>query len=135
MYLKGIFLALCVMLSIQAHAQSEGEAVKTSQIDGAKLSVQLADDQSVTEVTVSSDNLAELRDFDWLELRQLLSDNDPDDVVTLISVFENSAEVAKGDIRVNNFSVQVKGTTADFDKLGKKLNRLLKEMEESMTVE
>lgn len=112
-YLVGFF----TLLAFSGFAQTEKNPVPETK-------------NAVTEFSVKTSDLDELKNFDWTVFNEMFGDNDKDQEITLAFTYLNNAETDKPKIRVDNFSFKVSGKTADLEKLTARLKKSLERLTE-----
>ena len=114
---KNILLGIFTLLTFSTYAQNEKkEKVETK--------------TAVTELKVETENLDELKNFDWSILKEIFQENDAEQEITLAFAYVNKSEVDKSKVRVDNFEMKWTGKTSDLDKLTKTMKKSFDKLEE-----
>lgn len=103
MKIKNIVLGFFSLLTFAAHSQNEKDTV-------------IVPKAAMTEFKVKTNNLDELKNFDWNKVREIFQENEKDQDITLAFAYINKSE-DKSNIRVNNFDFKVKGKTSELENL------------------
>ncbi|GAA4279790.1 hypothetical protein [Gaetbulibacter aestuarii] len=111
-FLPGIFL----LLSMAVSAQSEKRTSKESEI-------------SVSALKFETDNLEELKNFDWSMIQDMFQDNETDEEITLEFIYENKSETDTSKVKVGNFTMKFTGKTSEVDKLIESMKKSFKKLE------
>lgn len=114
---KNILLGIFSFLTFATYAQSE-KNVKTES------------KTTVTGFKVKSENLNELKNFDWNIVKEMFQENDAEQEITLAFVYSNKSEIDKSKVRIDNFEMKLTKKTADLDKLTERLKRLFEKLDE-----
>jgi hypothetical protein len=85
---------------------------------------------NVTEFKVKTDNLDELKNFDWNLVKEMFQENDADQEITLAFAYVNKSNIDKSKIRVNNFEMKLTCKKADLEKQTAGLKKSLDKMVE-----
>lgn len=101
---KNILLGILSLITFTSYAQTEKHEKVTSKT-------------AVTEFKIETENLDELKTFDWEELERMFEENDSEQNITLAFVYMNKSETDKTKVRVDNFEMKLTGKTSDLDKL------------------
>lgn len=101
---QNILFLLLSFLTFATYAQTEK-------------SVKVESESAVTELNVKTENLEELKNFDWNMVKEMFQENDAEQEITLAFSYVNKSEIDKSIIRVDNFEMKFTGKTADLDKL------------------
>ena len=114
---KNILLGILSLMTFATYAQTEkSEKTETK--------------TAVTELKVETENLDELKNFDWNMVKEMFEENDSEQEITLAFAYVNKSEIDKSKVRVDNFEMKLTGKTADFDKLTAKLKKSFKKLDE-----
>jgi hypothetical protein len=114
---KNILLGIFSLLTLATYAQNEkNEKVKTK--------------TAVTELKVETENLDELKNFDWDMVKEMFKENDAEQEITLTFAYVNKSEVDKSKVRVDNFEMKWAGKTSDLDKLTATMKKSFEKLEE-----
>ena len=114
---KSILIAVFTLLTFGSFGQTE-----KSELPETK--------NAVTDLTVETSNLDELRNFDWTMVKEMFQDNDKDQEITLAFTYLNKDKIDKTKIRVDNFRFKVTGKMADLDKLTASLKKSFEKLSE-----
>jgi len=113
---KHILLGIFSLMTFASYAQTEksGKAeIKTS----------------VTELKVKTENLDELKNFDWNMVKEMFQEDDAEQEITLVFAYVNKSNIDKAKIRVDNFEMKLTCKKADLEiqtaKLKKSLDKLV----------
>ena len=101
---KNILLGILSLITFSSYAQTEKHE-------------KVASKTAVTEFKIETENLDELKTFDWEELERMFEENDSEQNITLAFVYMNKSETDKTKVRVDNFEMKLTGKTSDLDKL------------------
>ena len=85
---------------------------------------------AVTELKVETENLDELKNFDWNMVKEMFQENDAEQEITLAFAYVNKSEIDKSKVRVDNFEMKLTGKTADLDKLTARLKKSFDKLDE-----
>jgi len=107
---KNILLAIFALMTFATYAQSE---------KNKKVELKTA----VTELKVKTENLEELKNFDWNIVEEMFKENDAEQDISLAFAFENKSEIDNPKVRVDNFEMKLTGKTADLYKLTARLKK------------
>lgn len=106
MKIRNILIGIFTLLTFATHAQNEkNQKVETK--------------TAVTELKVETENLDELKNFDW----NIVKENDSEQKITLAFAYVNKSEIGKPKARFDNFEMKLTGKTADLDKLTARLKK------------
>lgn len=114
---KNILLGIFSLLTIATYAQTEKS--KTIETKSA-----------VTELKVETENLDELKNFDWDMVKEMFEENDENQEITLAFVYMNKSEIDKSKVRLDNFEFKVTGKTSELENLTSKLKRTFEKLSE-----
>jgi hypothetical protein len=112
---KSILLGILSLMTFATSAQTEKHKV-------------IEPKKAKTEFKFESENLSELKNFDWNMLRELFEENDSEEEITLTIAYVNKSAIDKSKLRVDNFELKLTGKTADLDKLTSKLKNSIEKM-------
>jgi hypothetical protein len=101
---KNIVLVFFSLLTFAAHSQNEKDTI-------------VEPIAAFTELKVKTNNLDELKNFDWNTVREIFHENEKDQDITLAFAYINKSEVDKSKIRVDNFDFKFKGKTSELENL------------------
>ena len=107
---KNILLGILSLMTFATYAQTE-------KIEKVELKT------AVTELKVETENLDELKNFDWDMVKEMFQENDAEQEITLAFSYVNKSEIDKTKVRVDNFEMKLTGKTADLDKLTARLKK------------
>ena len=79
---------------------------------------------------METDNLDELKNFDWEMVKEMFQGNDVNQEITLAFAYVNTSEIDKSKVRVDNFEMKLTGKTADLEKLTSRLKKSFKKLGE-----
>jgi hypothetical protein len=82
----------------------------------------------LTELKVKTDNLDELRNFDWEIPKKMFQDNDPEKEITLVFSYINKSINNKSKTRVENFEMKYTCKNAELEKLIARLKKSFDKM-------
>ena len=85
---------------------------------------------NVTEFKVKTDNLDELKNFDWNVVKEMFQENDADQEITLAFAYVNKSNIDKSKNRVNDFEMILTCKKADLEKQTTGLKKSLDKMVE-----
>ena len=115
---KNILLGILSLMTFATYAQTEKNLKTESKI-------------AVTELKVKTENLDELKNFDWNMVKEIFEKNDSEQEITLVFAYVNKSEIDKSKVRVNSFEMKLTGKTADLDKLTAKLKKSVNKLDET----
>ncbi len=72
---------------------------------------------AVIELKVKTENLDELKNFDWNMVKGMFQENGPEQEITLGFAYVDKPEIDRSKVRVDDFEMILTGKTADLDKL------------------
>ncbi|SHF06004.1 hypothetical protein SAMN05444278_1383 [Psychroflexus salarius] len=114
---RNILIGILTLLTFATYAQNEkNEKVETK--------------TAVTELKVETENLDELKNFDWNMVKEMFKENDAEQEITLAFAYVNKSEIDKSKVRVDNFEMKLTGKTADLDKLTARLKKSFDKLDE-----
>jgi hypothetical protein len=114
---KNLLLGLFSLVTFAAYAQTE---------KSKKVALRTA----VIELKVETENLDELKNFDWNTVKEMFQENDAEQEITLVFAYVNKSDIDKSKVRVDNFEVKLTGKTADLDKLTSRLKKSFDKLDE-----
>ena len=114
MKIKYILLGILSLLSFSTYAQTE----------------KIESKGAVTEFKVKTENLDELKNFDWDLVKEMFQDNKPEQEITLVFTYLNNSKIDNSKVKTGNFEMKLVGKTADLDKLTRKFKRSLEKFVE-----
>jgi hypothetical protein len=85
---------------------------------------------ALTEFLVETDNIEELKSFDWSMVAEMFQENDENQEITLGFSYVNKSEIDKTKVRVDNFEFKVTGKTSNLKNLTSKLRRTFEKLSE-----
>jgi Tfp pilus assembly protein PilE len=83
---------------------------------------------AIMEFLVETDNIEELKSFDWSMVAEMFQENDENQEITLGFSYVNESEIDKTKVRVDNFKFKVTGKTSNLKNLTLKLRRTFKKL-------
>ncbi len=104
MKIKNIVLGFFSLLTFAAHSQNHKDTIIEPIV-------------AMTEYKVKTNNLDELKNFDWNTVRKIFQENDKDQDITLAFAYINKSEVDKSNIKIDNFDFKIKGKTSELENL------------------
>lgn len=114
---KNILLGIFSLITFTNYAQTKkSEKVETK--------------TAVTKLKVETENLEELKNFDWNMVKEMFQENDSEQEITLAFAYVNKSEIDKSKVRVDNFEMKLIGKTADLDELTAKLKKSFNKLDE-----
>ena len=117
MKIKSILLGIFSLMTFATYAQTD----KSEKVESKT---------AVTELKVETENLDELKNFDWNMVKEMFQENDAEQVITLEFAYVNKSDIDKSKARVNNFEMKLTGKTADLDKLTSRLKKSFDKLDE-----
>ena len=114
---KNILLGFFSLMTFATYAQTE----KSEKVESKT---------AVTELKVETENLDELKNFDWNMVKDMFQENDAEQEITLAFAYVNKSEIDKSKVRVDNFEMKLTGKTADLDKLTARLKKSFDKLDE-----
>jgi hypothetical protein len=114
---KNILLGIFSLLTFATYAQTE----KSKKVESKT---------AVTELKVETENLDELKNFDWNMVKEMFQDNDAEQEITLAFAYVNKSEIDKSKVRVDNFEMKLTGKKADLDKMTSRLKKSFEKLDE-----
>jgi Tfp pilus assembly protein PilE len=85
---------------------------------------------AIMEFLVETDNIEELKSFDWSMVAEMFQENDENQEITLGFSYVNKSEIDKTKVRVDNFEFKVTGKTSNLKNLTSKLRRTFEKLSE-----
>jgi len=114
---KNILLGIFSLLTFATYAQiGKSKAIETK--------------SAVTGLKVETENLDELKNFDWDIVKEIFKENDENQEITLAFAYMNKSEIDKSKIRVDNFKFKLTGKNSDLDKLTSRLKSSFEKLSE-----
>jgi actin-related protein len=114
---KNILLGILSIMTFATYAQTEKSKVIETKT-------------AVTELKVETENLDELKNFDWEMVKEMFQENDENQEIILAFAYVNKSEIDKSKVRVVNFEMKLTGKTADLDKLTARLKKSFEKLDE-----
>ena len=114
---KNILLGILTIMTFSTYAQNEKSKVIETKT-------------AVTEFKVGTENLNDLKNFDWEKVNKIFQDNDENQEITLAFAYVNKSEIDKSKVRVDNFEMRLTGKTSDLDKLITRLKKSFEKLSE-----
>lgn len=114
---RNILFGIFSLVTVATYAQSEKSKIVESKT-------------AVTELKVETENLNELKNFDWNMVKELFQENDAEQEITLAFAYVNKSEIDKSKVRVNNFEMKYTGKMKDLDKLTTVLKKSFDKIDE-----
>ncbi len=114
---KNILLGILSIMTFATYAQTEKSKVIETKT-------------AVTELKVETENLDELKNFDWEMVKGMFQENDKNQEIILAFAYVNKLEIDKSKVRVDNFEMKLTGKTADLDKLTVILKKSFEKLDE-----
>ena len=85
---------------------------------------------SVTELKIKTQNINELKNFDWNMITEIFEENDENQEITLAFEYSNNSEIDKTKVRLDKFEFKVTGKTSELENLTDKLKRTFEKLAE-----
>ena len=85
---------------------------------------------AITEFSVNTDNLDDLKNLDWTMIKDLFQENDAEQEVVIAFAYMNKSEIDDLKVRVDNFEMKWTGKTSELDKLEADLKKSVDVLEE-----
>lgn len=114
---KNILLGIFSLMTFATFAQTE----KSEKVESKT---------AVTELKVKTENLDELKNFDWNMVKEMFEENDAEQEITLAFAYVNKSDIDKSKVRVDNFELKLTGKTADLAKLTSRLKKSFDKLDE-----
>ncbi|TYB75849.1 hypothetical protein [Bizionia myxarmorum] len=114
---KNILLGILSLITFATYAQTE----KSQKVESKT---------AVTELKVETENLDELKNFDWNMVKEMFEENDSEQEITLAFAYVNKSEIDKSKVRVDNFEMKLTGKKADLDKMTSRLKKSFEKLDE-----
>jgi hypothetical protein len=114
---KNILLGILSILSFATYAQTEESKVIETK-------------SAVTELKVETENLDDLKNFDWKSIKEIFQENDENQEITLTFAYVNTSKIDKSKVRVDNFEMKLTGKTANLEKLTSRLKKSFEKLDE-----
>ena len=114
---KNILLGFFSLMTFASYAQTEKNGKAETKT-------------TVTELKVETENLDELKNFDWNMVKEMFQENDAEQEITLAFAYVNKSNIDKSKIRVDNFKMKLTCQKTDLEKLTARLKKSFDEMVE-----
>ena len=114
---KNILLGILSFLTFVSYAQTEKNNITKTK-------------SAITELKVETENLEELKNFDWKMVEEMFKENDENQEITLAFSYVNNSEIDKSKVLVDNFEVKVTGKTSELKNLTSKLRKAFEKISE-----
>lgn len=114
---KLILLGIFFLMTFASYAQTEKSGNSETKTN-------------VMEFKVKTNNLDELKNFDWNVVKEMFQENDADQEIRLEFAYVNKSNTDKSKIRVDNFEMKLTCKKADLEKMTVRLKKSLDKMVE-----
>ena len=114
---KNILLGIFSLLTFVTYSQTEKSKTLESK-------------SAITELKVETENLDELKNFNWDMIKEMFQENDENQEITLAFTFVNKSEIDKTKVRLDNFEFKVTGKTSELENLTSKLKKTFEKLSE-----
>ena len=114
---KNILIGILSLLTFASYAQTVKKNI--TETKGA-----------ITEFLIETNNIEELKSFDWSMVAEMFQENDENQEITLGFSYVNKSEIDKTKVRVDNFEFKVTGKTSNLKNLTLKLRRAFEKLSE-----
>ena len=114
---KNILIGILSLLTFASYAQTVKK--NTTETKSA-----------ITEFLIETNNIEELKSFDWSMVAEMFQENDENQEITLGFSYVNKSEIDKTKVRVDNFEFKVTGKTSNLKNLTLKLRRTFEKLSE-----
>jgi hypothetical protein len=102
---KNILLGILSLMTFATYSQSE----KSQKVESKT---------AVTELKVETENLNELKNFDWNMVKEMFAENDSEQEITLAFAYANKTEVTdKSKVSIDDFEFKIVGKIADIENM------------------
>lgn len=81
--------------------------------------------ESVSKFHLQTDNIQDLKDFDWSTLKELFQGNEPNKIVKLVFQYENESKKRNSKPNIKNLKFEMSGTTAELPDLLEKAQKMV----------
>ena len=81
--------------------------------------------ESVSKFHLQTDNIQDLKDFDWSTLKELFKGNEPNKIVKLVFQYENESKKRNSKPNIKNLKFEMSGTTAELPDLLEKAQKMV----------
>jgi hypothetical protein len=85
---------------------------------------------AITEFLIETNNIEELKSFDWSMVAEMFQKNDENQEITLGFSYVNKSKIDKTKVRVDNFEFKVTGKTSNLKNLTSRLRRTFEKLSE-----
>jgi len=117
MNLKNILLGIFSLMTFASYAQTEK-------------SEKWEKETNVIEFKMKTENLDELKNFDWNMVKEMFYEKDAEQDITLAFAYVNKSNTDNSKNRVTNFEIKLSGKMADLEQLIARLKKLFNAMVE-----
>jgi len=125
--MKTLFTLTCLLMSVITFAQKEQVTLKEMEYNDSVEVNESKPSSQATGLSVSTDDLKELRNLDWDLMLSAFESNDPDQEIEVSVEFKKKGTKSKTKTS-KAISVAVTGKTAELDTLKKRLQKLTTKM-------
>tara|TARA_B100001750_G_scaffold241710_1_gene253768 strand:+ start:562 stop:1002 length:441 start_codon:yes stop_codon:yes gene_type:complete len=125
--MKTLFTLTCLLMSVITFAQKEQVTLKEMEYNDSVEVKESKPSSQATGLSVSTDDLKELRNLDWDLMLSAFESNDPDQEIEVSVEFKEKGTKSKTKTS-KAISVAVTGKTAELDTLKKRLQKLTAKM-------
>jgi len=125
--MKTLFTLTCLLMSVITFAQKEQVTLKEMEYNDSVEVNESKPSSQATGLSVSTDDLKELRNLDWDLMLSAFESNDPDQEIEVSLEFKEKGTKSKTKTS-KAISVAVTGKTAELDTLKKRLQKLTTKM-------
>ncbi|WP_372756751.1 hypothetical protein [Mariniflexile sp.] len=81
------------------------------------------------ELKVTTENLEDLKNFDWNIITEMFQENDENEEIALAFSFENKSELNKAKVRIDNFKMKITGKGSNLEKLTSRLKKSFEKLD------
>ncbi|WBU88406.1 hypothetical protein [Cellulophaga omnivescoria] len=78
-----------------------------------------------TDFRIETDNIEELRNYNWESVKEIFKGNNPEDKITISYTFNGNFKQNNGKVVLNNYGFTASGKTANLEALTLKLKNSL----------
>ncbi|EAR11851.1 hypothetical protein PI23P_10977 [Polaribacter irgensii 23-P] len=114
---KNILIGILSLLTFASYAQTVKKNITETK-------------SAITEFLIETNNIEELKSFDWSMVAEMFQENDENQEITLGFSYVNKSEIDKTKVRVDNFEFKVTGKTSNLKNLTSKLRRTFEKLSE-----
>ena len=114
---KNILIGILSLLTFASYAQTVKKNITETK-------------SAITEFLIETNNIEELKSFDWSMVAEMFQENDENQEITLGFSYVNKSEIDKTKVRVDNFEFKVTGKTSNLKNLTLKLRRTFEKLSE-----